>query len=83
MKISCTLSLSGVRNAQNLEFFICQPDSAQHQTVAAQRFNGVNPHTAHQFLDFMLPCLHQIDKALASNLRIETLYQFRTLGCSQ
>ena len=69
-----------MRNSENLQFFLRQSDSPEHQTVAPQSFNGIDSHAAHQFFYFMTPCSHQIDKALLSLIGIQPLYQFRTLG---
>ena len=70
-----------MRNAQNLKFSICHSDSAEHQAIAAQGFDGVDSHTAHKFLDFMPPGIHQVDQTLTARIGIEAFYKFGALGC--
>ena len=72
--------LTGVGDAKNLQFLLCQANAAKHQPVAAKGFNRVDAHTAHQFLDLMPPGSHQIDKTLAANIRVQAFDQLRTLG---
>ena len=69
-----------MRNAEYLEFLFGESDSTQHKTVAAESFYRVDAHAAHKLLDFMLPCVHEIDKPRAADIRIQTLYKLGALG---
>ena len=70
-----------MRDAKDLKFFICHANPAEHQAIAAQRFDGVDPHTAHEFFDFMPPSVHQVDKTPTARIGIKAVYKFGTLGC--
>ena len=70
-----------MENAENLQFFFRQADPTKHQSVAAEGFNGIDAHAAHQLLDLMPPCSHWIHWALLSLIGIQPLHQLRTLGC--
>ena len=70
-----------MKNSEDFQFFVGQSDAPEHQTVAAQRFDRVDSHASHQFLDFVPPRIHQMDQATASCVGIEASYQFRLLCC--
>ena len=67
-------------NTQDLQFLFRQADAPKHKAVSAKGLNRVDSHAAHQFLDLMPPCGHQIHKPLAANIRVQPLHQLRTLG---
>ena len=68
-------------NAQDLQFLVCQPNPTEHQSVATECFDRVDTHATHQFLDFVVPGRHQIDKPLTADIGIQTFHKIRTLGC--
>lgn len=67
-------------DAKNLKFLLRKTDPAEHQTVPLQRLDGIDPHTAHQLLDFMLPGFHQMNEAFAARIGIQPLHKLRALG---
>ena len=69
-------------DAEDFELLLVEADTAEHQSVAAQRFNGVDTHAAHHFADFMAPCRKEVFQSFTADIRIQTLYQLRTLGCN-
>ena len=71
-----------MRDAKDLKFFICKSDTTEHQPIAAKSLDGVDTHTAHQLLDFVLPSVHQVDESLITEIGIETLDKLGTLCCN-
>ena len=71
-----------MRDAEDLKFFICKSHSTEHQAITAKSLDGVDTHTAHQLLNFVPPCVHQIDKTLTAHIGIETLDKLGTLCCA-
>ena len=72
--------LSRMGDAKDLKFLLRKTDPAEHQTVSLQRLDGIDPHTAHQLLDFMLPGFHQMNEAFAARIGIQPLHKLRALG---
>ena len=71
---------SCVLDPEDLKFFFVQPQTAEHQTVAAQGFDRVDAHAAHHFLQFMVPGGDQIHQTLVADIRIQALYKIGALG---
>ena len=67
-------------DAQDLQFFLVQPDTPEHQPVALQGFNGVNAHAAHHFLDLVLPGGQKVNQPLIADIGVQTLDQIFPLG---
>ena len=60
-------------DAEDLEFLFGKTDTSEHEPVSFKSFDGVDPHAAHHFLDFMIPRRKQIGEAFAPDFRIQTL----------
>lgn len=69
-----------MQDTEYVKLLLRQADPAQHQTVATQRLNGVDPHAAHHLADFVVPCAHQVDKPLRPHIRVKPLHQVGPLG---
>ena len=65
--------------SKNFKFSIGQTNAPQHQAVSLERLDGVDAHTAHHFLDFMVPGTHEVGEALCANFRIQPFYKILTL----
>lgn len=68
-----------MRNAENLQFLLRETDAAQHETVAAQRLDGVDAHAAEHLLDLVPPCGHEVHETLTAFVGIESLDERRIL----
>ena len=66
-------SFSSVGYTEYLQLLVGKSDTSEHQSVATERFDRVDSHTAHQLLDFVLPSAHQVDESLITEIGIEAL----------
>ena len=55
--------LARVLDTEHAQFGFGQTQTAQHQTVAAQRLDRVDANAAHDLLQLVIPCRDQVDKS--------------------
>ena len=72
--------LAGVADAENTQLLLRKADAAQHETVAAEGFDGVDAHAAHHFLQFVRPGVDEVDEPLVTDVGIEALDELGALG---
>ena len=72
-------SFACVLYSQDIKLLLRKTDTSEHKTVASERLNGVDTHTAHHFLYFVIPCVNEIYKALVAYFGVKTLYQVGAL----
>ena len=53
--------------------------AAQHKSVAAEGFDGVDAHAAHHLLNFVRPGVDEVYKALLADIGIEPFYKVGAL----
>ena len=70
-----------VLDSQNTQLPVVESNAPQHEPVALQRLDGVNAHTAHHFLNLVLPRGDKVHKALIADVRVEALHKVGALGC--
>lgn len=67
-------SFACVLYSQDIKLLLRKTDTSEHKTVASERLDGVDTHTAHHFLYFVIPCVNEIYKALVAYFGVKTLY---------
>ena len=67
--------------AEYLKLFFVKADTSEHKSVALESLYGVDTHTAHHFLDLVIPRMNKIYKTLITDVGVKTLYKVGTLCC--
>ena len=70
-----------VLNAENVKLLLVKTDTSEHKSVSSEGFYGVDTHTAHHFLDFVVPGVNKVYKSLIADFGIKTFYKVGAL-CS-
>ena len=71
--------LAGVTDAENTQLLLRKTHATQHETVAAEGFDGIDAHASHHLLQLVRPGMDEVDEPLVADLGIETLDELGTL----
>ena len=71
---------SSRHDAEKIHILFRKPHRAQLVAVAAERFQGVQPHAAEDLFHLVAPGMDQIDQLLRTDFRVEPLCEVRIIG---
>ena len=70
-----------VHDSEYIKFLLVESYAAEHESVAAEGLQRVDTHTAHHFLDLVIPRVYEVYQALVRDIRIEALNEVCALSC--
>ena len=70
-----------VHDSEYIKFLLVESYAAEHESVAAEGLKRVDTHTAHHFLDLVIPRVYEVHQALVRDIRIEALNEVCALSC--
>ena len=71
---------SSRHDAQEIHILLRKPHRAQLVTVAAKRFQGVEPHAPEDLFHLVAPGMDQIDQFLRTDFRVEPFGEVSIIG---